>query len=74
MISLALVPRDKVQDIFVELCEIGKPEFDSIDKFPDYMIKIYVDPDHALFPIELWNQYDDNDNKRSNNDVEYYNL
>ena len=74
IISLALVPRDKVQDIFVELCEIEKPEFDSIDKFLDYVTETYVDPDQALFPIELWNQYDDNDNKRSNNDIEGYNL
>ena len=45
MISLALVPRDKVQDIFVELCEIEKSEYDSIDKFLDYMTETYVDPD-----------------------------
>ena len=38
------------------------------------MTETYVNPDQALFPIELWNQYDDNDNKRSNNDIEGYNL
>jgi hypothetical protein len=27
------------------------------------MTETYVDPDQALFPIELWNQYDDNDKK-----------
>ena len=72
-ISLALVPMDKVQDVFVELCESERPDYDSIDQFLDYMTEAYVDPDQALFPIELWNQYDDNDNKRSNNDIEGYN-
>ena len=73
IISLALVLRDKVRDIFVELYELERLDYDSIDQSLDYMTEIYVDPDQALFPIELWNQYDDNDNKRSNNDIEGYN-
>ena len=40
--------------------------------FLDYVTVNYVDP--ALFPIELWNQYEENDNKRTNNDAEGYNL
>ena len=71
---MALVPIDKVQDVFVELCELERPDYDSIDQFLDYMTETYVDPDQSLFPIELWNRYDDNDNKRSNNDTEGYNL
>ena len=70
---MALVLRDKVRDIFVELYELERLDYDSIDQSLDYMTEIYVDPDQALFPIELWNQYDDNDNKRSNNDIEGYN-
>ena len=42
--------------------------------FLDYVTVNYVDPDEALFPIELWNQYEENDNKRTNNDAEGYNL
>ena len=42
--------------------------------FLDYVTVNYVDPDEALFPIELWNQYEENDNKRTNNDAESYNL
>ncbi len=37
------------------------------------MTETYVDPDQALFEIQLWNQFNDNDNIRSNND-EGYNL
>ena len=74
IISLALVPIDKVQDVFVELCEFEKPEYEQIDLFLDYMTETYIDPDQALFPIETWNQYDDTDNKRTNNDIEGYNL
>ena len=60
--------------VFVELCQIEKPEFDSIDRFLENMTETCADPDQVLFPIELWNQYVDNDNKRSNHDIEGYNL
>jgi hypothetical protein len=70
IISLALVPIDKVQDVFVELCEFEKPDYEQIDIFLDFMTETYIDPDQALFPIETWNQYDDTDYKRTNNDIE----
>ena len=44
IISLALVPKDHVQDVFVELCEFEKPQYDQIDTFLDYVTVTYVDP------------------------------
>ena len=70
-ISLTLVP---IEDVFVELCEFEKLEYEQINLFLDYMTETYIDPDQALFPIETWNQYDDTDNKCTNNDIEEYNL
>jgi hypothetical protein len=72
IICLALVPIDKVDEAFCDLCEFEVPEYEQMGTFLDYMILTYID--EPLFPIELWNHYDDHDNKRSNNDAEGYNL
>jgi hypothetical protein len=72
IIYLALLPIDKVDESFCDLCEFEVPEYEEMGKFLDYVTLTYID--EPLFPIELWNHYDDNDNKRSNNDAEGYNL
>ena len=61
-----MVPKGQVQDVFVEICEFEKPQYDQTDTFLDYVTVTYVDPDDALFTKDMWNQYDDTDNKRSN--------
>jgi hypothetical protein len=74
VICLALLPKEKVEDAFIALCEYHRAENEEIDKFLDYVIVNYVDPEEALFPNELWNQSEENDNKRTNNDAEGYKL
>ena len=54
------------------MCEFEVPEYEQMGAFLDYVTLTYID--EPLFPIELWNHYDDTDNKRSNNDAECYNL
>ena len=75
MTCLALVPINKVEDLYCELCEqktnwIDTPEFDKIEEFADYVLENYIET--SLYPIEVWNQFE-NDGQRTNNAVEGYN-
>ena len=69
IICLSLVPKDKVAEVFCDLCEFETPAYEEIVEFLDYVTLIYVDEEEALFPISLWNHYEDSDNKRTNNDA-----
>ena len=72
---LALVPIDKVEELFEELCIqksywFDTPEYAKIDEFADYVLENYIETN--LFPIEVWNQYN-NDGSRTNNSAVGYN-
>ena len=70
---MALIPQDKVTDVFCTLSEymdtMLKDKYNNIDKFADYVTENYIETD--TFPIEIWNHYDSD--KRTNNDLEGYN-
>jgi hypothetical protein len=74
IISLALIPIEKVEDVFEQLC-IEKPDYDEkIDNFLDYVLLNYIrndENDRYVFPLEVWNHYESE--KRTNNDLEGYN-
>lgn len=78
VIALALIPVDKVDDVWIELLDGVPIAVDSaaatafnenVTKFCDYVTENYIDTD--LFPKPLWNQYEAE--KRTNNDCEGYN-
>jgi hypothetical protein len=78
-ISLALVPKNIVELTF-HLTNLECPasyEPTQVARFSDYVLKYYVgDSDtgtQALFPVSLWNHFD-NDGPRTNNSVEGYNF
>jgi hypothetical protein len=75
VISLALIPVEKVEDVFEQLC-IDKPDYsDKIDNFLDYVLLNYIrndESDRYVFPLEVWNHYESD--KRTKNDLIGYKL
>jgi hypothetical protein len=43
--------KGEFKDAFIALCEYHRPEYETIDKFLDYVTVNYVDPEEALFPL-----------------------
>ena len=74
VICLALVPVEKVEDVFEQLC-IEKPDYyEKIDNFLDYVLLNYIkndENDRYVYPLEVWNHYESE--KRTNNNIEGYN-
>jgi hypothetical protein len=74
VICLALIPVEKVEDVFEQLC-MEKPDYnEKIDNFLDYVLLNYIrndENDRYVFPLEVWNHYESE--KRTNNDIEGYN-
>jgi hypothetical protein len=43
--------KDEFEDAFIALCEFHRPEYETIDKFLDYVTVNYVDHEEDLFPL-----------------------
>ncbi len=43
--------KGEFEDAFIGLCEYHRQEYETIDKFLDYVTVNYVDPEEALFPL-----------------------
>ena len=63
-----------MQDIFADIIldEAPTDKYPDLEEFLDYMTTTWVD-DNANFPISLWNQFTNSD-ERTNNNNEAYNL
>ena len=77
IIALSLIPPSKVADVFEELLVEMHESFDlhgdykNLERFADYVLINYIgDTTQPLFPIHLWNQYENDE--RTNNDGEAY--
>ena len=72
-VALAFIPKRRLQLIFTEaiLDEAPLSEYPRLSEFTDYLLETWIDDD-ALFPIELWNQHSNAD-ERVNNGNEGYN-
>ena len=78
IIALSLISPSKVADVFEELLVEMHESFDlhgdykNLERFADYVLINYIgDTTQPLFPIHLWNQYENDE--RTNNDGEAYN-
>ena len=63
-VALALLPPEKVADVFVEIVMEEAPveKYPEIVRFLDYMTMTWIDDD-AKFPIKYWNHFH-NENSR----------
>ena len=68
---MALIPVEKVEDVFEQLCN-DKPDYsDKIDNFLDYILlkdNRNDERDRYVLPLEVRNHYESE--KRTNNDLE----
>jgi len=71
VVSLALVPRNKVSDAFASLMDVTPGDYNLTD-FCDYMVENWIESNQHL--IQMWNHYDTVDDPRTNNHIEGYHL
>ena len=71
---MALLPQEKVGDVFVEIIMETAPveKYSQLVQFLDYMTMTWID-DGVKFPILQWNHFH-NECDRTNNNNEAYNL
>ena len=70
VVSLALIPKEKVSDAFANLMDVT-PDYD-LTNFCDYMVENWIES--TQHPINMWNHYDTINDPRTNNHIEGYHL
>ena len=75
-VALALMPKNKVCDIFldmiVEKSQSLMEKYPSFQDFIEYMTNTWIDD--AIFPIDIWNHWNKDIGTRTNNNNEAYNF
>lgn len=66
--ALPLVPPHQVDAVWLQA--MNEVNDDAAQQFMDYVTTIYVDALTALYPMEIWNQYDNIAGLRTNNHLE----
>ena len=66
--ALPLIPVDSVHDVWMEA--MNEVNDAAATQFMDYMTETWVDDVAALFPMELWNHYENLEGYRTNNHLE----
>lgn len=66
--ALPLVPLESIDSVWMEA--LNEVNDDVAVQFMDYVTLTWVDRAAAMFPVEMWNQYDKVDKYRTNNHLE----